>query len=107
MAHGVDQQPDQAADQRAVDSYELQVAADLAFDLDHELVRVPFVDPVFDELPDRGPVLLDEGGHGLEYLLVDPALDRRILIQLLSYRAHQPEDRVVRARAGITEIGRE
>src|SRR5688500_6306786 len=99
-----DGEASEAAHQRAVDADVLQVGADVALELLHQLLLLPAVDLVLDEAADLRAVLLDQRRQRLEDLLVDPLPDLAIGLELLAERAHQRRDALPGQRIVFLQI---
>src|SRR5688572_1615410 len=99
-----DGQAGEAAHQRAVDADVLQVRADVALELLHQLLFLPAIDLVLDEAADLRAVLLDQRRQRLEDLLVDPLADLAVGLELLAERAHQRRDALPGLRIVFLQI---
>src|SRR5687767_6123519 len=99
-----DGQAGEAAHQRAVDADVLQVGADVALELLHQLLFLPAVDLVLDEAADLRAVLLDQRRQRPEDLLVDPLADLAVGLELLAERAHQRRDALPGLRIAFLQV---
>ena len=100
----MNEEPDDSANQRPVDAYELKIPPDCGLDALRGLRGIPGPDRITDQAGNRLAVFIDQGHAGFHQPTVESGLHFRVPIQLIGETPDQTPDLGAKPRIGTLQI---